>query len=114
MKLVYSLQLIVDNSQLNNFTSPYHALFHSSQITDHPKKQFNIFTPSLPLKHRDNWVVVGDVGFDAFVCKGFEIFVEKNIVDAEGREIAVVGGAEAVAFLAESVGVVFYQSAVGV
>ena len=84
-------------------------------ITDHPKKTLqHPPTLSLPLKHCDNWVVVGDVGFDAFVCKGFEIFVEKNVVDAEGREIAVVGGAEAVAFLAESVGVVFYQSAVGV
>lgn len=66
------------------------------------------------LKGCNDGVVVGDVGFYAFVRQGFEVLVEQYVVDTEGGEIAVVGGAEAVTFLAESVGVVAYQPAVGV
>ena len=58
--------------------------------------------------------MIGDVGCYAFVRQRFEVLVEQDVVDAEGREIAVVGGAEAVALLSESIVVVFYQTAVGV
>ena len=47
--------------------------------------------------------MVGEVAFDAFVAEGLEVVVAEHHIDAETREAAVVGGAEAETLVAVGV-----------